>query len=157
MKLSRSTQSNAGVAPATPWVGYHLALLTHRIRAATGAALAPLGLKPPTLRALDIIAAHAPLTQTELGQRVAMDRTTIVAMIDAFEALGAAARTPDPSDRRSHHIVLTRFGAELLERASKAAYAVEEEILAPLSVVERTRFTALLAKLHRAGQREDAA
>jgi len=132
-----------------PWVGYLLNQTAARVRSQTAAALGPLGLTPPMLRALETIATDQPLTQVQLGGRVAMDRTTIVHVVDRFELLGYAQRTRSTADRRSHDLTLTSAGKAALDRARRLAREVEATILAPLSADERQTLLALLQAIHR--------
>jgi DNA-binding MarR family transcriptional regulator len=110
-------------------------------------ALSPLGLTPPQLRALEAIKTQQPLSQTRLGERVNMDRSTIVHVVDHFEALDLAARRADPTDRRSHAVVLTKKGERVLAEARDRARAAEKEFLSPLSRGEREAMRAMLNKL----------
>jgi DNA-binding MarR family transcriptional regulator len=115
------------------WAGYLLNQAALRIRVMTSAALGPLGLTPPHLRALEVIAAHQPLSQTRLGDLTQLDRSTVVHVVDHFEQLGAATRGADPTDRRTHAVSLTKSGMALLAEARSAARTVERDFLAPLS------------------------
>jgi MarR family transcriptional regulator, lower aerobic nicotinate degradation pathway regulator len=134
-------------AEQSGWIGFLLNQAAMRIRTITVMALSPLGLTPPQLRALEAIEKEQPLSQTRLGELVNMDRSTIVHVVDHFEALGAASREADPSDRRSHAVVLTQKGQDLLVEAQRQARAVEEEFLSPLSRPEREALRDLLHKL----------
>jgi DNA-binding MarR family transcriptional regulator len=131
-----------------PWFGYLLNQTAGRIRSQTAAALGPLGITPPMLRALETIAADQPLTQVQLGARVAMDRTTIVHVVDRFEALGYAQRKRSVIDRRSHDLTLTELGETALDSGRRRAREVEEAILAPLAFDERQTLLALLQAIH---------
>jgi DNA-binding MarR family transcriptional regulator len=135
-------------ASEAPWIGYFLSQAATRIRTLTAAALEPLGLTPPMLRALEAIEAEQPLTQARLGLRVHMDRTTVVHVVDRFEALGYARRAPDPADRRSHALTLTAEGAAALDRARQLARGAEDTALAALSADERDQLVSLLRKIH---------
>jgi DNA-binding MarR family transcriptional regulator len=130
------------------WVGYYLNQLASRIRAATSVALQPLGLTPPLFRALETVGSRQPLTQARLGELTATDRTTIVAIVDRLETLGAVERRPGEKDRRSNALLLTRPGERLLNEARRLAASAEEEFLAPLSPDERSSLRSLLLKLH---------
>jgi DNA-binding MarR family transcriptional regulator len=130
------------------WFGYLANQLAHRIRQATAQALAPLGLTPPSLRVLAFIAADQPLTQTQLGRRTGMDRTTITRFVDRLEALGLAQRQTDAADRRAHALTLTPAGGRALAAAEAAAAAQEDALLAPLNPAERATLIALMARLH---------
>jgi DNA-binding MarR family transcriptional regulator len=135
-------------AEARLWFGYLVNQVGHRIRLATAAALAPLGLSPPLLRLMGIIAVDQPLTQTQLGLRSGMDRTSITKFIDRMEALGLAERRPDTTDRRVHSILLTPAGEAALEAGTAAADAVQADVLGPLSNDEQAQIIALLARVH---------
>lgn len=132
---------------AGDWYGYLLNRAALQVRTATATALAPLGISPPQLRALEAIAAAQPLNQAVLGEMVQMDRTTIVHLVDHFERLGAACRKPDPTDRRSHAIALTDEGFRILRAGRARARAVERDFLGPLSPSERETLRLLLGKL----------
>jgi len=129
------------------WIGHQLNQAAARIRTMTAAALAPLGITPPQLRALEAISREQPLSQVRLGELVNMDRSTIVHIVDRFEALGAASREADPADRRSHAVILTPQGARLLAEARDRARDVEDHVLSPLSHDERAALAALLTRL----------
>ncbi|MGH2871945.1 MAG: MarR family transcriptional regulator, partial [Solirubrobacteraceae bacterium] len=78
---------------------------------------------------------------------LAVDRTTMVALVDALERAGMVARRHDPADRRGRRVTLTRAGADALRAAHDAVASVEEEFLAPLTEAEQRQFRRLLAKL----------
>lgn len=129
------------------WVGYMLNQSALQIRMMTALALAPLGLTPPQLRALEAIWSEQPLSQTRLGELVNMDRSTIVHVVDHFEKLGVASRKADPADRRSHAVILTKKGERILAKARTLARETENEFLNPLSCPEREALREMLRKL----------
>ncbi len=142
-KIIDETESDAEAR----WVGYLLNQTALRIRSMTVMSLSPLNITPPQLRALEAIAKEQPLTQVRLGELVNMDRSTIVHVVDHFEKLGLASREADPTDRRSHAVVLTRKGARVLADARARAREVENDFLADLSPPERETLHDLLHKL----------
>jgi len=131
-----------------PWAGHLLNQIAGRIRSLTSAALGPLGIKPPMLRALEAIDADGPLTQAHLGTIIHMDRSTIVHVIDRLETLGYAQRLVRPHDRRSHDLVLSELGKTKLRRARELARGVEDAVLAPLRAEDRRKFVELLQAIH---------
>lgn len=131
-----------------PWFGHLLNQTAGRIRARTAAAIEPLSITPPMLRALEAIGSSEGLTQVQLGVQTAMDRTTIVHVVDRFEALGYARRTRSAADRRSHALMLTERGEAALHEARSLAREVEDIILAPLSPDERRTLLSLLQAIH---------
>jgi DNA-binding MarR family transcriptional regulator len=138
------------VAPAEPrvWAGYLVNQLAWRFRSRTADLLLPLGLTPPLLRLVGIIAVDQPLTQRQLGARAGMDRTTIMRHVDRLAQAGLLARQPVAGDRRAHALMLTADGMARLAEATEAAAAVEESLLASLSEDERAMFVRLLLRLH---------
>jgi DNA-binding MarR family transcriptional regulator len=96
---------------------------------------------------LTVIAEEGPLSQAYLCERVRVDRTTMVAVVDELERLGAVERRRDPGDRRANALRLTASGRRLLTRARTAVAAAEEAFLAPLPQQEQRRLRAALRTL----------
>lgn len=127
----------------------------HRARAA--AALAGFGLSPKGFGALTVLDAEGPLPQGGLARRQGIDRTTMVAVVDELERLGAVRRARDGRDRRAYALELTPAGRRLLTRARSVEAAVEDEFLAPLPAAERRRLKdALRVLVEGAGDRSTA-
>lgn len=145
---SDSKQALRADATEQPWSGYLFNQIAGRFRSLTQQALQPLGLSPPMLRALETIGTDQPLTQVQLGNRVGMDRTTIVHLIDRLEKLGYAQRSRSSVDRRAHAVLLTAEGENALVKARVLARDVEALILAPLSPAQRQSLLMLLQAVH---------
>lgn len=135
-------------AEERPWFGHLLNQIAGKFRSSTQKALQPLGISPPMVRALEALSADQPLTQVQLGIRVAMDRTTIVHLVDRFEELGYAQRCRSATDRRSHALMLTAEGEAALRKARTLARAVEDEVLASLTPAQRGLLLELLQAVH---------
>ena len=114
-------------------------------------ALAPLGLGVKAVGAMTVLEAEGPLSQRRLAERQGIDRTTMVAVVDELERLGAVERRRDPGDRRANALRLTATGKRLLARARTAVAAAEEAFLAPLPEPERQRLRAALRALVESG------
>jgi DNA-binding MarR family transcriptional regulator len=110
-------------------------------------ALAPLDLDGRLLAVLMVVAAEGPALQQRLSERLRVDRTTMVALIDALEQSGLVERRRDPVDRRGYHVRITKAGGRALQRAQQAIREVEHRFLRPLSDDEQGQFRALLGKL----------
>jgi DNA-binding MarR family transcriptional regulator len=117
-------------------------------------ALAPLGLSVKAVGAMTVLEAEGPLSQRRLAERQGIDRTTMVAVVDELERLGAVERRRDPGDRRANALLLTAGGRRLLARARTAVAGAEEAFLAPLPQAERQRLRKALRTLIEAGQDE---
>ena len=110
-------------------------------------ALAPLGLSPKAFGALTVIDAEGPLSQQRLARRQGIDRTTMVAVVDELERLGAVQRRRDPGDRRAYSLQATPQGRRLLARSRGAVAAAEVEFLAALPEDEQRRLRDALRVL----------
>ena len=110
-------------------------------------ALAPLGLGVKSVGALTVLQAEGPLSQRRLAERQGIDRTTMVAVVDELERLGAVERRKDPADRRANALHITSRGRRLLTRARTAVAGAEEAFLAPLPPAEQQRLRAALRRL----------
>src|ERR1700759_4571490 len=77
-------------------------------------ALAPFDIHARDLGVLLVIDRFEPASQQQVAARLGVDRTTMVAIIDALEAKGIIARRPDAQDRRRNMVELTPAGQDLL-------------------------------------------
>jgi DNA-binding MarR family transcriptional regulator len=111
-------------------------LLKHaqlRMAELTTKALTPCGIDGRELGVLLALAGGEPTSQQQAAQRLAIDRTTMVAMLDTLEAKGLVSRHPDADDRRRNVVELTGTGRDTLRQATKASDDAERAFLAPLS------------------------
>jgi DNA-binding MarR family transcriptional regulator len=110
-------------------------------------ALAPFDIHARDLGVLLAIDSNEPASQQQIAQRMGVDRTTMVAIIDALEAKGLIARRPDTEDRRRNVIELTPAGQDMLREGIAASDTAEAELLAPLSPEENLQLRNLLARV----------
>src|ERR1700742_2605372 len=113
-------------------LGYLLKHAQERLRALTAEALAPYGIDGRDLAVLLVVAEGEPTSQQGVAARLEGDRTTMVGLLDALEAKGLGARSPDPDDRRRNVVDLTAQGRDTLRAATKASDEAERRFLAPL-------------------------
>lgn len=109
--------------------------------------LAPFGLSAGELAVLLLIDAREPESQQQVAQRLGVDRTTMVGLIDALERKGLVARRPDAADRRRNVIELTAAGRKTLRRAVKASDRAEQRLLADLDDAEAAQLRSLLGRV----------
>ncbi|GAA5040757.1 DNA-binding MarR family transcriptional regulator [Thermocatellispora tengchongensis] len=111
-------------------------LLKHahlRMAELTTKALTPYGIDGRELGVLLALTGREPTSQQQAAQRLGIDRTTMVAMLDALEAKGLVSRHPDAEDRRRNVVELTDAGKDTLRQAVKATDDAEREFLARLT------------------------
>lgn len=99
-----------------------------------------------------------PISQAELGRRLGIDRSDIVAVLNDLERERLALRAPDESDRRRNAIRITPAGSRALHALDDQIYAAQDALLEPLSPGERTQLNHLLQRLleHHAGYHSHA-
>jgi DNA-binding MarR family transcriptional regulator len=78
----------------------------------------------------------APLTISELAERLAMDRTTTTANLKPLERRGLIAIHRDDKDARAKRVVLTESGRKLLAQAFEHWRAANEVVVARLQNVD---------------------
>jgi len=93
---------------------------------------------------LSFVSAAEGLSQQELADRLGLDPTIIVGLVDTMEDRGLMTRTRDSADRRRNVLGLTSAGHELHTRAVDAAASAQAEFLAPLNEAEREKLRKLL-------------
>ena len=156
MSTGMKDEPNAAVSPPPELgsrLGYLLKHARERLSELTGAALAPYGLAGRELAVLLVLASGEPASQQEAAQRLRVDRTTMVALIDALEDKGLVSRHPHAGDRRKNVVELTPAGHDTLSKATRASDDAERQFLAPLSAsAARQLKDALLALVTSPGQ-----
>ena len=114
-------------------LGYLLKHAQLQMAELTAKALTPYGVDGRELGVLLVLAGHEPASQQQAAQRLGIDRTTMVALLDALEGKGLVSRHPHADDRRRNVVELTDAGQDTLRRATRAGDGAEREFLAPLS------------------------
>ncbi|MGH7912355.1 MAG: MarR family winged helix-turn-helix transcriptional regulator [Candidatus Dormibacteraceae bacterium] len=110
-------------------------------------ALAPLGLDGRLLAVLTLVEAEGPALQQRLSERLRVDRTTMVALVDALERNKLVERRRDPVDRRGYQVRITKRGAEALLQGHRAVRTVEQALLGELSDEEQRQLRSLLGRV----------
>jgi len=83
-------------------------------------------------------------TQSELAERLDVERITLCRMVDRLAEAGFVERRADPSDRRVWRLHLTERAMPLVGELEAIAHEMEENMLAPLSAEQRLVLTDLL-------------
>lgn len=141
----RDLASAAGPPPELAGrLGYLLKHAQLALAELTAAALEPFGLTGRELAVLTVLASGAPPSQQQAAQRLAVDRTTMVALVDVLEDKGLVRRHAHAEDRRRNVVELTEKGHDRLDQAGQAAQEAERRFLAPLSRKDAQRLKAAL-------------
>jgi DNA-binding MarR family transcriptional regulator len=128
-------------------LGYLLKHAQQRLMQASAPAMAPFGIDGRELAVLTVLGADMPLSQQEAAEQLGIDRTTMVAHVDALEDKGLVERRRSPEDRRKNIVGLTPAGQQCLRQAGQARDKVEREFLAPLGAAGAAEFLRALQVL----------
>jgi len=90
-------------------------------------ALRPLGLRATQFTVLQALSLAGEVTQSVLGQILAMDSTTLTRTLDIMERRGWIAKSRG-KDRREWHIRLSKPGQAQLQRALPAWRSVQHRV-----------------------------
>jgi DNA-binding MarR family transcriptional regulator len=92
------------------------------------------------------------LDQNSLAEWMALDRTTISALVFRLEGKGLIERAVNGADRRARVLKLTRKGRALHDRTRPKTEAGQQRILSVLTPAECRAFIDLLARVIEANQ-----
>jgi DNA-binding MarR family transcriptional regulator len=87
------------------------------------------------------------LSQRDLGARLGVDPSVLVALLNALEDRDLVRRRRDPADRRRHIVEITDQGAAAVTKLDAAIARVEDELFADLTLHERDTLHSLLARV----------
>jgi DNA-binding MarR family transcriptional regulator len=110
--------------PQLRWPTYVLGQLHRLGRDQIDAALGARGLSLRSVLVLACLSEDGEWSQQQVADRVAIDRSDMVKLIDQLEALGLVRRRPDPLDRRRHVLSLTAEG----QRASRESEQIAQQV-----------------------------
>jgi MarR family transcriptional regulator, transcriptional regulator for hemolysin len=99
----------------------------------------------------------APLSQSELADRLAVEGATMVAMIDRLVKAGLVVRAPSPTDRRIKRVMLTPAGNVIYDKVRAEAAAFRAELLASVDQSQLLAATRLLESLQQVVERAQEA
>ncbi|MCY0934376.1 MarR family winged helix-turn-helix transcriptional regulator [Streptomyces sp. H34-S4] len=109
-------------------------------------ALSAAGLTPRHAMTLTHLA-YGPISQRVLAERLEVDPSVLVGILNDLEGGGLAERRRDPADRRRHNVAITDAGTSALAKTNEALDAVELGLFAGLSDQEQDLLRGLLGRI----------
>jgi DNA-binding MarR family transcriptional regulator len=103
----------------------------HRVLDRLARDLADLGLTAAEVNALARL--DSPLTVAQLQAATGQRASTLTGILDRLQRQGLVERIPNPRDRRSFLITLTKPGAKAAARVQQAFAGLEDEALSAVS------------------------
>ena len=133
-------------APPANDLMFLLAQASHALATELTARLAELGISPRSHCVLSK-ALGGELTQGEVAELCALDKTTMVVTLDALERAGLAERHPSRHDRRARIIAVTEEGERVVAAADGIVALTYSDVLAALPESTREAFLEGLERL----------
>lgn len=91
--------------------------------------------------------ADEPLTPSEISERLLVAPATMTATLDLLERKGWVTRAPNPADRRSVLVEITRDGKAVVDQFLPGIRQIERRVMSALSARERETLLRLLDKV----------
>ena len=107
----------------------------------------PFDLAVTEWRVMAALGRFAPLTASEVGQRIVMDKVAVSRAVAGLLKRGLLERAPDRADRRRALLRLSARGRSVHARIVPLALEYEARLCAALSTEERREFDALADRL----------
>ena len=104
-------------------------------------------LTPVQYAALIAIRESPGIEQRTLVDQIAIDRSTIGAMLRTLERRHLIRRKTPSHNLRVKQLFIQEAGEQIMDETRMAIYRVQERILAPLTQAERKTFTSLISKV----------
>lgn len=119
------------------------------------AATASTGLTQAQFAVLELVYRNPKVLQVELSQQLAIDKATMMVMVDRLEAAGLLRRRASKIDRRRQELGITPKGEELLGETRRLALAHEAALFAHIPPAEMKRLVRTLTKICEASDQPD--
>ncbi|GAA3202309.1 MarR family winged helix-turn-helix transcriptional regulator [Microbacterium terregens] len=123
----------------------HLLRRAQQVHTALFAAEFDRELTGPQYAALRVLATHPSISQRELGELAALDKSTAADLVQRLARRGWITREPDAADGRRRVLSLSPAGESAVSGFTPRVALVQERLLEPLTPQDRERFLALLA------------
>jgi MarR family transcriptional regulator, organic hydroperoxide resistance regulator len=135
-----AVEPRSGALRLGPTVDSEITWLLHRVaqrmHSVTGAHAERLGISLREYILLSAMHKTPGLAQTELGQALGLDKTTLTSQLDRLEKRGLVERRQDAHDRRARIPVITEAGERLRSAVASACAGAEARALSSLSTDE---------------------
>jgi DNA-binding MarR family transcriptional regulator len=129
-------------------VGFHIRLAYGTVYRHFSETFAHLDLTQKQVSVLWLVDDHPNIAQTDLSQRMRMDRATTMAIVNRLEARGYLLRGKSKDDRRKQTLNLTPAGRKALVTAKGAIRQHERWLKSRFTDREVTTLIGLLARIH---------
>jgi DNA-binding MarR family transcriptional regulator len=139
---------DAGIGGLDAILGFHIRLAHGAVYRHFTEAFADLELTQKQVSVLWLLDDQPGLTQTDVGQRLQMDRATVMGIVNRLQSRAFLERGRSAKDGRRQTLQLTPAGHAMLLRARNAVLAHEQWLKARFSRRETDLLIDLLKRIH---------
>ncbi|WP_062294837.1 MarR family winged helix-turn-helix transcriptional regulator [Nostoc piscinale] len=129
------------------WTGFVLHWVTELGAQFYARAMTPLNLRPLQVGILQLLAGEGAMVQARLGDKLRVDKASMVTLLNDLEAQGLIERRPHPSDRRAYEVHLLKAGEQRLQQAEHVSIEVAKQFFAALTLEEQQILNELLKRV----------
>lgn len=129
-------------------VGFHIRLAHGAVYRHFTETFTNLDLTQKQVSILWLVDDHPGIAQTDLAQRMRMDRATTMAIINRLQSRGCLVRGQSPTDGRKQTLNLTKNGRKTLAVAKLAIAEHESWLKARFTEKEIVQFIEMLSRIH---------
>ena len=112
------------------------------------AAVTSAGLRLNSYAVLACLHEFGSSSQRDLSERLGLDPSDVVAVLDELESHGYVSRTRCTEDRRRYDVSITASGTRARKAAARALETAQDGFLAALDPTEREQLTVLLRRMY---------
>jgi DNA-binding MarR family transcriptional regulator len=109
--------------------------------------LAAAGIRKWHYAVLAALAEFGQQSQADIGRRLGLDRSDVVAVLNDLQADGYVTREPDPADRRRNIVTISDVGRTALAGFDRLIAEADDLLLAEVPAAERVHLVALLERI----------
>lgn len=143
-----SPADDGGVGAINDIVGFHIRLAHGAVYRHFMETFAHLDLTQKQVSVLWLVSDHPGIAQTDLAQRLQMDRATMMAIVNRLQARDYLERGVSQVDRRRQTLTLRPAGRAALRAARKAVLAHERWLTSRFTKREVQQLVRLLTRIH---------
>jgi DNA-binding MarR family transcriptional regulator len=145
-------RDEAGDGALRELVGYNLKRAYLVLSSDAQAVLGELGLRILSFSCLSVITRNPGIAPSALAERLKMERSNLVVVIDELETRELVSRTQSKTDRRRFALNATVRGRRLHDTAVEALHRSEARLLARLSREEQALLVSMMRRIEAAGE-----
>lgn len=145
-------RDEAGEGALRELVGYNIRRAYLVLSSDAQAVLAEFGLRVLSFSCLSVIARNPGIAPSVLAERLKMERSNLVVVIDEIETRELVSRTQSKTDRRRFALTATVRGRRLHDTAVKALHKSEARLLQRLTQEEQALLVSMMKRIEAAGE-----